>query len=221
MRRGGLRPLAYLRSKFLQTDGGLCHPALASLLCSDCLRQGPFALRALPRFLAHTDPSVRLSPSPHFAFRLARLPCFRGLSPRGEEPFPVFSHDLERVLPSFTPPGGASPDRVWSHLLPSPLLGQLGTRVFCISRPCPDVHSSLRPAPFLTPPCGALSVGFAARISHVGATQAMRLRSSTASGLSPYGFMGTSRHHQAVAADNPAAGTSCRIETPTRRRACS
>ena len=36
--RGGLRPLAYLRSKFLQTDGGLCHPALASLLCSDCLR---------------------------------------------------------------------------------------------------------------------------------------------------------------------------------------
>ena len=25
---------------------------------------------------------------------------------------------------------------------------------------------------------------------------------------------------QAVAADNPAAGTSCRIEAPTRRRAC-
>src|ERR1017187_4491928 len=190
MRRGGLRPLAYLRSKFLQTDGGLYHPALASLHCSDCLRQGPFARRALPRFLAHTDPSVRLSPSPRFAFRLARLPCFRGLSPRGEEPFPVFSHDLERVLPSFTPPGGASADRVWSHLLPSPLLGQLGTRGFCISGPSPDVHSSLRPAPLLTPPCGALSVGFAARISLLGATQAMRFRSSTASGLSPYGFMG-------------------------------
>jgi len=208
MRRGGLRPLAYLRSKFLQTDGGLYHPALASLHCSDCLRQGPFARRALPRFIAHTDPSVRLSPSPHFAFRLARLPCFRGFSPRGEEPFPVFSHDLERVLPSFTPPGGASTDRVWSHLLPSPLLGQLGTLGFCISRPCPDVHSSLRPAPLLTPPSGALSVGFAARISHVGATQAMRFRSFTASGLSPYGFMGTSRHHQAVAADVVAAGTS-------------
>ena len=195
MRRGGLRPLAYLRSKFLQTDGGLCHPALASLLCFDCLRQGPFAPRALPRFVAHTDPSVRLSPSSHFALGLARLPCFRGFSPRGEEPFPVFSHDLARVLPSFTPPGGASADRIRSHLLPSPITSRLGARGFSISGPLPDVHSSLRPAPLLTPPCGALSVGFAARISLLGATQAMRLRPSAASGLSPYGFMGTSRHH--------------------------
>jgi hypothetical protein len=36
-----------------------------------------------------------------------------------------------------------------------------GTRVFLISGPRPDVHSSLRPAPLLTPPCEALSVGFA------------------------------------------------------------
>jgi hypothetical protein len=148
-----------------------------------------------PRFLAPTDPSVRLSPSPHFAFRLARLPCFRGLSPRGEEPFPVFSHDLERVLPSFTPPGGNFVDRIRSRLLPSPLTSRLGARGFSISGPRPDVHSSLRPAPLLTPPSGALSVGFAARISLLGATQAMWLRSSTTSGLSPYGFMGTSRHH--------------------------
>ena len=155
----------------------------------------PFALRALPRFLAPTDPSVRLSPSSHFALGLARLPCFRGFSPRGEEPFPVFSHDLERVLPSFTPPGGASADRIRSRLLPSPLTSQLGARGFFFTGPRPDVHSSLRPAPLLTPPSGALSVGFAARISHVGATQAMRLRSFTASGLSPYGLMGTSRHH--------------------------
>jgi len=195
MCRGGLRPLAYLRSKFLQTDGGLYHPAPASLLCSDCLRQGPFARRALPRFVAHTNPSVRLSPSPRFALGLARLPCFRGFSPRGEEPFPVFSHDLGRVLPSFTPPGGASADRIRSRLLPSPLPSRLGVRGLSISGPRPDVHSSLRPAPLLTPPSGALSVGFTARISHVGATQAMRLRSSAASGFSPYGFMGTSRHH--------------------------
>jgi hypothetical protein len=58
VRRGRLRPLAYLRLKFLQTDGGLYHPAPASLLCSDCLRQCPFAPRALPRFVAHTDPSL-------------------------------------------------------------------------------------------------------------------------------------------------------------------
>ena len=32
MRRGGFRPAAYPRSKLLQTDGGLCHPAPASLL---------------------------------------------------------------------------------------------------------------------------------------------------------------------------------------------
>jgi putative transposase len=38
-------------------------------------------------------------------------------------------------------------------------------------------------------------VGFADGISLAGATQAMRLRPFTASGLSPYGPMGTSRHH--------------------------
>lgn len=42
-----------------------------------------------------------------------------------------------------------------------------------------------------------LSVGFTAGISHCGATRAMRFGSSTASGLSPYGFMGSSRHHDA------------------------
>ena len=58
-----------------------------------------------------------------------------------------------------------------------------------------DVHASLRPVHSLTPPSGALSVGFTVGISHAGATQAMRLRSITASGLSPYGSTGTSRHH--------------------------
>lgn len=42
---------------------------------SECLRQGPFAPRALPRFVATTGPSVGLSPSPRFAFRFAQLPC--------------------------------------------------------------------------------------------------------------------------------------------------
>jgi len=75
---------------------------------SECLRQGPFAPRALPRFVALTGPSARLPPSPRFASRLARLPCFRGFSPRGGEPFPASTHGLVRVLPSFTPPGERS-----------------------------------------------------------------------------------------------------------------
>ncbi len=64
-----------------------------------------------------------------------------------------------------------------------------------LTRPRLDVHASLRPVHSLTPLNGALSVGFAVGISHAGATRAMRLRSATASGLSPYGSMGISRHH--------------------------
>jgi hypothetical protein len=75
-------------------------------------------------------------------------------------------------------------------VIASLMTSQLGARGFLISGPRPDVHSSLRPAPLLTPPCGALSVGFSAKISLLGATQAMWLRSSAASELSPYGFMG-------------------------------
>jgi len=66
---------------------------------------------------------------------------------------------------------------------------------FEMTRPQLDVHSLLRPVYLLTPPSGALSVGFAVGISLAGATPAMRLRSSAASGLSPYGSMSTSRHH--------------------------
>jgi hypothetical protein len=87
------------------------------------------APRALPRFIATTDPSAGLSPSPRFAFQLARLPCFRGFSPRDEEPFPVSTHGLARVPPPSTPPDGAHADRVRGHLLPSPKLRRLGVRI--------------------------------------------------------------------------------------------
>jgi hypothetical protein len=119
-------------------------------------RRVPFAPRALPRFVARTDPSVRLSPSPRYAFWLVCLPCFSGFSPQGEEPFPVFFHDLGHVLSlsSSTPLNGASVDRIRSHLLPSPILSQLGARFLLITGPPPDIHSLLRPAPSLTPPAG-------------------------------------------------------------------
>ena len=58
-----------------------------------------------------------------------------------------------------------------------------------------------------SPRCnGALSVGFTRWISQSGATQAMRRRILTASGLSPYGSIGASRHHPAVAELEPHDG---------------
>ncbi len=129
------------------------------------------------------------------------------------------THGLVRVPPLSTPPGGCSAGRFRNLLLPSPLLGRLGTRNSQFTEPQPSVHSSLRPAHSLTLPNRASSIGFTgdaerhdrergrpARlvsvdvsssqgISPPSAIQAMRLRPLAASGLSPYGPMGTSRHH--------------------------
>src|SRR5262249_22697634 len=115
----GLRPLAYPRLKLLQCDRGLCHPAcLASP--SECLRQGPFAPRALPRFVATTGPSARRSPSPRVASSARATTLLPRISPRDETPFPVSIHGLVHVLRSFTPPEGLPADRVRAGLLPSP-----------------------------------------------------------------------------------------------------
>ena len=62
----------------------------------------------IPRFVATTGPSARLSPSRHFASQLVPLRCFRGVSPRGEEPFPASTHGLVRV-PSPLPRRAAFP----------------------------------------------------------------------------------------------------------------
>src|SRR5438876_5344986 len=51
----------------LQTHGRRCHAAPAShVVGGNARQQGPFAPRALPRFIATTDPSVTLSPSADF-----------------------------------------------------------------------------------------------------------------------------------------------------------
>src|SRR3990167_2921188 len=89
--------MAYPSLKLLRCYRGLYHPARLTP-SSEYPRLGPFAPRALPRIVATTGPSARLSPSPHFAFRLVRLPCFRRISRRGEEPFPASTHGLVRVL---------------------------------------------------------------------------------------------------------------------------
>jgi hypothetical protein len=188
--RSRLRPHAYPRSKLLQCDRGLYHPAcLASP--SECLRQGPFAPRALPRFIATTSPSVRRSPSAHFVSRLARLPCSAGFLRGARRPslFPSMAlHTCHRPLPRREMP---TSDRLRWALLPSQWGRPLGSRSFVLTRSLLDVHAPLRPVCSLAPPSGVLSVSFTlARV-----TQAMRRRSLTASGLSPYGPMDSSRHH--------------------------
>ena len=91
------------------------------------------------------------------AFAALRLPAraatlLRGLSPRGEEPFPASTHGLVCMLPSFTPPGDG-PRRSRSRASVA-FAGFLTARLpdFRLTRPRPDVHSSLRPAHSLTSP---------------------------------------------------------------------
>jgi hypothetical protein len=63
----GLRLGVYPPSQLLQTDGRLCHSAPASHVAAGIAgQQGPFAPRALPRFLATTSPSATLSSSADF-----------------------------------------------------------------------------------------------------------------------------------------------------------
>src|SRR5690349_19237942 len=106
VRWGGFRPVAYLRSKLLQTDGGLCHPAPASLLAPNASGRAPSLHGHYPAsslLRAHPPGSRLHRASPP---RLARLPCFRGFSPRGGEPFPVSTHGRVGVPPPSTPPDG-------------------------------------------------------------------------------------------------------------------
>jgi hypothetical protein len=185
-----LRPMAYLCSKLLQTDGGLCHPAPASPL-------PPNASGRAPSLRGHYPASslLRTHPPGSRLRRTSRLRSRGYLASagflRGARSLSLFSPmDLARVPSASTPPGDLPADRFRTSLLSSPTRRWLDTRTYFFSRHRPAVHSSLRPARSLTPPCGVLSVGFAEGISLFGATPALRLRSSAASGLSPYRPMG-------------------------------
>src|SRR3989475_6305713 len=72
----------------LQTHGRRCHAAPASrVVGGSAEQQGPFAPRALPRFVATPDPSATLSPSADFpgppVIRPTWLRRFRGGTGRG------------------------------------------------------------------------------------------------------------------------------------------
>jgi len=186
--------MAYPCSKLLQTDGGLCHPAPASLPAWN-------ASGRVPSLRGHYPASLLLRTHPPGS-RLRRA------SPLGSRGY-LASAGFLRGTRS---PSLFQPMALYTCRRPLPrqaVLSQIDFERTCclrrnydgsapgfeMTRPQLDVHSLLRPVYLLTPPSGALSVGFAVGISIAGATPAMRLRSSAASGLSPYGSMSTSRHH--------------------------
>src|SRR5439155_7225733 len=104
------------------------------------------------------------------------------------------------VPPPSTPPNGAPRRSMSGSPMAFAVIVPARRSDLQMTGPRPDVHPSLRPVHSLTPLNGALSVGFAVGVSHAGTTQAMRLRSVTASGVSPYGSTGTSRHHTTISA---------------------
>jgi hypothetical protein len=186
--------MAYRRAKRLQTNGGLCHPALALPLALIASGRVPLLRGRYP-----ASSLVRTRPPGSRLHRTSPFGSYDYLASAG-------------FLRGARSPSLLSPMALCACRRPPPrrvLRSQIGfERRCCLRRNCggsapgfrltgprPDVHSSLRPVHLLTVPSTALSVGFAGGISRPGATQAMRLRSLAASGLSPYGLMGTSRHH--------------------------
>ena len=194
MRGNGFCSMAYRRAKRLQTNGGLCHPALALPLALIASGRVPLLRGRYP-----ASSLVRTRPPGSRLHRTSPFGSYDYLASAG-------------FLRGARSPSLLSPMALCACRRPPPrrvLRSQIGfERRCCLRRNCggsapgfrltgprPDVHSSLRPVHLLTVPSTALSVGFAGGISRPGATQAMRLRSLAASGLSPYGLMGTSRHH--------------------------
>jgi hypothetical protein len=119
------------------------------------------APRALPRFLATTGPSARLSPSLRYAVRLAQLPCFRGFSPRGEEPFPVSIHGLVHVLSPLPRRVDALAGRSERACCLRPYYEGSAPGISLLTGPQPDVHRVVTARAFAHPAhSGALSVGF-------------------------------------------------------------
>src|SRR5882724_11864052 len=120
----------------LQTHGRRCHAAPASrVVGGSAEQQGPFAPRALPRFVATPDPSATLSPSADFpgppVIRPTWLRRFRGGTRRAS---PVARCVFVTVL-SFRAP----PEREFGAM---PVLGQIRgplavTDFLCHSPRCP------------------------------------------------------------------------------------
>src|SRR5216117_1263986 len=136
----------------LQTHGRRCHAAPAShVVGGNARQQGPFAPRALPRFIATTDPSVTLSPSADFpgppVIRPTWLRRFRGGTRRAS---PVARCVFVTVLSFRAPPERtAASARLRRPVLPSRGNRPLGLWGLDLSEP---THVHLRYGPVTRSP---------------------------------------------------------------------
>ena len=144
--------------------------------------------------------------------RLARVPCFRGLSPRGEEPFPVSDPWPCARATALYSAGRVFRRPISEHPAAFTVSATARRPGFTISRSLNRAFTH-RCGPRTRSPrrTGLRRWASPEGISPFSATQAMRLRPLTASGLSPYGPMGSSRHHaEVIVVDqrSPGAGTA-------------
>ena len=140
------------------------------------MQQGPFAPRALPRFLATTSLAAAVSSSADFPGDAGyTTDLLHRLLDGTRTVSPVARHALVTMLPLTTPPeyqtASVSPR---SAMLPSPHRRGLGLRSLFLSRP-PLGSRALRPGDSLTIPKMALSVGFIRFVSSTDATQATKV----------------------------------------------
>jgi hypothetical protein len=95
----------------LQSDERLCHSAPASHPRKEHVQQGPFASRALPRFLATMGPSYTRSPSPPSRVAGCAVYLAPSLSRRGETGFTSCSARPCQRAAANTPPEGPAAAR--------------------------------------------------------------------------------------------------------------
>jgi len=150
------------------------------------VQQGPFAPRALPRFVATTSLTATVSPSADFpvspVIRLTLLHRWRG---GARTVSPVARHALVTVLS--LPPRRSVVTSRSAHVTPCCLRPEpegSASGFYFLSRP-PVGSLALRPGDSLTIPRMALSVGVIRFVSSTNATQATRLLTLTLVGLTP------------------------------------
>jgi hypothetical protein len=150
------------------------------------VQQGPFARRALPRFLATTNLAATVSPLIDFPVEPVIRPSLLHRFLNGARTVsPVAQHVRVIVLSLTTPPEcHAASVSLRRTMLPSPRRRGLGLRSYFLSRP-PLGSLALRPDDSLAIQLMALSVGFIRFVSSTNATQVTGLLTLALVGLTP------------------------------------